>query len=397
MLLPLIALLAIAPTESPAAAAQPPTGEEAPAAQLEPAFLDFARAVEKGMNARDGDALDAHLDTEALFKKTIEGVKVRPDFAAGFKQGLQKGTVLGLGKKLVERFDDQSSFTLLRARTLKGVPRALFRTISGAGLNYLDLELSRDATGKVSVVDIYPYTAGEFFSETLRRSFLAAAAETNQGLVDRLMGKEQTYLKNLPRIQAMQQAFQAGKYEEVLRLYGELPASLKNDKTPLFFRLHAASRQSVQGDAYAQAIADYEKALPNDPSLDLVSIDGCLLRKDHAGALRAIDRVDRRARDPYLSVLRGNVMVDKGDSAEARRHYEAAITGEPSLLVAHWSLAGLALQEKQYRELGERLDAIEATGLVQLNDLESVAAYEGFVKSPEYKAWKKRRAAKKRP
>jgi hypothetical protein len=88
-------------------------------------------------------------------------------------------------------------------------------------------------------------------------------------------------------------------------------------------------------------------------------------------------------------------MLDKGHTGEARRHYAAAVAAEPTLLVAHWSLAGLAIQAKQYKELGERLDAIEATGLVELNDLAGVAEYAGFVKSPEYKAWKKRRAAKK--
>jgi tetratricopeptide (TPR) repeat protein len=394
MLLPLLALLAATPA-TPPAAAQAPAGEESREARIDPAYLAFAQALEKGINARDGDALDAHIDRDAIYKKCTDGVKVDPDFAAGFKSGFQKGSALDLGKQLIESFDEESSFTLLRARTVKGVPRALFRSLSARGLNYLDLELTKDAKGQVRVVDIYPYVSGEFISETLRRSYLAAAADTNQGLVDRLMGKEQTYIKNLPRLQAIQQAFQAGKHEEVLRLYGQLPASFKNEKMAMLLRLQAAAALSVEGEAYAQAIADYEKALPNDPSVELVSFDGYLLRKDHAGAIRTIDKLDRRVRDPYLSVLRGNVMLDKGDTAEARRHYVAAITAEPTLLVGHWSLIGLALQEKKYKEVGERLDGLEATGLVRLNDLETVPEYEGFVKSPEYKAWKKRRAAKK--
>ncbi|NMO14282.1 hypothetical protein HPC49_16995 [Pyxidicoccus fallax] len=395
MLLPLIALLATAPA-APAPAADPaPQGEEARGARLEPAYLDFAQAVEKGINARNGEALDAHIDREAIFKRSTAGVQVPPDFAAGFKKGLQQGATLGFGKQLVAAFDEESTFTLLRTRSVKGVPRALFRSVSTRGLNYLDLELARDASGQVRVVDIYPYVSGEFITETLRRAYLSAAADAKLNLVDRLMGKEQTYLKNLPRLQAMQQAFQAGKHEEVLRLHGELPAALKNEKVALLLRLQSAAAISIEGEAYAQAIADYEKALPNDPSVELVSFDGYLLRKDHAGAIRAMDKLDRRVRDPYLSVLRGNVMLDKGDTAEARRHYVAAITAEPTLLVGHWSLAGLALQEKQYKELGERLDAIEATGLVQLNDVATVPEYAGFVKSPEYKVWKKRRAAKK--
>lgn len=395
MILPLLTLLALT-AAAPAAPAAPPAppAEEARKAPVEPAYLEFAQAVEKGINARDGAALDAHIDIDAIGIRSTQGLKTQPGYAEAFQKGLRQSG-LGLGKQLVSTFNDESSFTLLRVRHLKGAPRALFRTISPQGLNYLDLELHKDGSGRVRVVDFYPYVSGEFISETLRRGYIAAAADASQGLVDRLMGKEQTYLKNLPKIQAMQSALQAGKHEEVLRIYGELPASFKVDKMPLLLRLHAAAGLSAEGPAYAQAIADFEKAQPNDPSLDLISFDGYLLRKDHAGAIRAMDRLDLRVRDPYLSVLRGNVMLDKGDTGEARRHYAAAVAAEPSLLVAHWSLAGLAIQTKQYKELGERLDAIEATGLVELNDLDGVAEYEGFVKSPEYKAWKKRRAAKK--
>ncbi|MFP2927738.1 tetratricopeptide repeat protein [Pyxidicoccus sp. 3LG] len=392
MLLPLLTLLAIT-SAAPAAPSSPPA-EEARTAPLEPAYLEFAQAVEKGINARNAAALDAHIDIDAIARRSTQGVQVPAEFAKAFTQGL-KQSGLGFGKQLVSTFDDESTFTLLRARSTKGIPRALFRSVTPQGLNYLDLELTRNAKGQVKVVDLYPYVTGELISETLRRSYIAAAADANQGLVDRLMGKEQTYLKNLPKVQAMRAALQAGKNEEVIRIYGQLPASFKVDKIALLLRLQAAAAMSVEGEPYAQAISDFEKALPNDPSLELVSFDGYLLRKDHAGAVRAMDRLDRRVRDPYLSVLRGNVMLDKGDTAEARRHYAAAVAAEPTLLVAHWSLAGLALQTKQYKELGERLDALEATGQVELNDLEGVAEYEGFVKSPEYKTWKKRRAAKK--
>jgi predicted Zn-dependent protease len=119
-----------------------------------------------------------------------------------------------------------------------------------------------------------------------------------------------------------------------------------------------------------------------------------MMRKDYATVMKMIDRLDQRVNDPYLQYLRGSVMLDKGDRKAAVGHFKAAIAGEPTLALAHWVLIGLSLQDKQYKDTARYLDAIERDTSVELSDLGGLEQYAGFVKSPEYKAWKKKRDAR---
>jgi hypothetical protein len=75
-------------------------------------------------------------------------------------------------------------------------------------------------------------------------------------------------------------------------------------------------------------------------------------------------------------------------------HFKAAIAGEPTLALAHWVLIGLSLQDKQFKDTARYLDGIERDAHLELGDLEPLKEYAGFVKSPEYKTWKKKRAAR---
>jgi hypothetical protein len=87
-------------------------------------------------------------------------------------------------------------------------------------------------------------------------------------------------------------------------------------------------------------------------------------------------------------------MLDKGDRKTALGHFKAALAAEPTLALVHWVLIGLSLQDKQYKDTVRYLDGIERDTRVELGDLEAVEEYAGFVKSREYKAWKKKRATR---
>jgi tetratricopeptide (TPR) repeat protein len=380
MLLPLLLVLATTPP--------PPTA----APEAEPVYRAFAEELERGITAREASALDNHIDLDRLFERTTQGITAPKKFADGFRRGLhEKG--LQFGKQIVGAMDDSSSFRLLKVRTVKGTPRALFRYASDAGLNYFDFDLARRPSGEVVVIDIYPYISGEYMSETMRRVYLASMAELDQGLLDKLMGKEQEFLKNMPKMQEMMRLVQEKKFPEALAAYGKLPPAIQKQKQILLMRRIAA--EQVGEAEYQQAITDIEQAFPGDPALDLVSIDGHIMRKDYAAALRSIDRLDKRVRDPYLQFLRGSVVLGGGDVPGAQKYFQAAIDEDVTLTDAWWALIGLSLQEKQYGETARLLTAIEREAGVELADLRGIEQYAGFVKSAEGKAWLKKRGAKK--
>jgi tetratricopeptide (TPR) repeat protein len=386
IMLPLLLVLLSA---QPATVAPAPT---APAPAMDAAYVAFTEELEDGINSGDGSALDAHVDLERLIERCTRNTSAPSNFAEGFAKGMRRSGV-NMGKQLVEARDEESDFHLLRLRMDGGTPHALYRVLSKAGINYLDFELSKNAKGQVVIVDIYPHISGELFSETLRRMYLMAAAEAGYNLMDKLMGKDQDFLKNFSKLQAMQRFTQEHKPAEVVKTFNELPPSLRQNKIFLLLRLTAAS--NLEEAEYQKAIAEFEKAFPNDASLALISIDGHMLRKDYAGVMKSIDRLDQRVKDPYLNYLRGSVMLEKEEGKEAHRFFQVAIDAEPTLVPPYWVLIGLSLQDKKYKDTALYLTAIERDAGVELSDLTQLEQYAGFVKSPEYKAWNKQRAARR--
>ncbi|HEX5754239.1 MAG TPA: hypothetical protein VFZ09_49105 [Archangium sp.] len=369
-----------------------PTAAPTPAPAMDPAYVAYTTELEQGIHAGDGSILDARVDVDRLLERATRGTSTPKAFHDGFSKGVRRSG-LQLGKQLVATREDDSSFRLLRLRMEGGAPHALYRVMtSQSGVNYLDLELARNAEGQVVIVDFYPYITGEPFSETLRRMYLQAAKEAGYNLVDKLMGKEQDFLKNAPKLQEMQRQVQEKQYAEVVKTFDALPESLRKNKPFLLLRLSAAAQ--LDEAQYQKSIQDFEQAYPNDPSLDLISIDGHMMRKDYATVMKMIDRLDQRVKDPYLQYLRGSVMLDKGDRKAALGHFKAAIAGEPTLTLAHWVLIGLSLQDKQFKDTARYLDGIERDTSVEIGDLTALEEYAGFVKSPEYKAWKKKRASR---
>ncbi|WP_224249745.1 tetratricopeptide repeat protein [Hyalangium gracile] len=381
MLLPLLLVLAAAPA-APAAASS----------ELEPAYLAFAQQMEQGITDGQGQVIDSNVDMDQLFARISKGIPAPKEFADSFKEGMRRQG-MQFGKQIVALRGENAAFRLLNARTEGGVPRALYRSSSDAGLNYLDFELARNAKGEVIIVDIYTFISGENFSETARRMYIAALADAQKGILDKLMGKEQEFLKELPKMQKMQQLFLEKKYPEVLDTFAKMGASMRQHKPVLLIRMSAAEK--VSEAEYQKSIAEFEKAYPGDPSLDLVSIDGHLLRKDYPAVLKTIDRLNRRVKDPYLPFLSASVLLDKGDTAEAKKYFEEAIRTDVHYNDAWFALIGLSLQEKAYADTASLLTRFEKDGGAELSDLTGIKEYEGFVKSPEGKAWLKKRKQKK--
>jgi tetratricopeptide (TPR) repeat protein len=378
-------LLLVLAAQTPAA----PATATGPA--IDPVYVAYTTELERGISSGDASVLDSRIDVEQLIARSTRGIPAPKGFADAFGQGVRRSGV-PLGKQLVAGWDDESDFHLLRMRLDGTTPHALFRVISKAGINYLDLELARDAKGAVVVSDVYPYISGELISDTLRRTYLQAANESGLNVVDKLMGKEQEFIKNLPKLQDMQRFAQQEKFAEVVKTFNELPPSLRQNKSFLLIRLNASSH--LEESEYLKAIADFEKAFPNDPSLDLISIDGQMMRKDYAAVMKTIEQLDARVKDPYLHYLRGSVMLEKGDGKEARRYFQSAIDAESRLVMPYWVMISLSLTDKKYKDTARYLTGIERDAGVKLGDLKRLEQYQGFVKSKEYKAWNKERQAR---
>jgi len=96
--------------------------------------------------------------------------------------------------------------------------------------------------------------------------------------------------------------------------------------------------------------------------------------------------------DPYLDVFRGNIAALAGRRDDARRFYRTAEnSGDRTIaLKAFYAHLDFSASAGEYAEVVRLLRALEHDhGVVIPPDkLAGVSVYSGFVKSPEFEAWR---------
>ena len=130
-------------------------------------------------------------------------------------------------------------------------------------MNYHEFVLARRSDGKVRAVDIYIFLSGELISQTMRRMYIPVAAQVSSGLMKRLVGTEQAFMKNFPRFEQMTAEVRSGRPAEALKIFSSSP-ELHQDKNVLLIRLQAA--QEVNEAEYSRAIEDFRPPIPTTPA-----------------------------------------------------------------------------------------------------------------------------------
>jgi tetratricopeptide (TPR) repeat protein len=356
--------------------AELPTDEECISFGQELAhFLDNQQAhavVELLDEARFGDAATEGLDLE---KKHREAFKV--------------GLLRGLKRSLATQLNQFADARFLRLQKSGAHRRVLVRcrTADGA-LNYHAFYISKAANGSFRWIDTYVYLSGERLTETIRRAAIPLVAQNNRNFIQKLSRKDADYFREYQKFQQASQLLAEEEYAEALELLESLPKEILNEKYVLALRVRAS--QPLDDAKYLNVIEVWEKAHPDDPSLDLVSIDGYVLRKDFAGAARTLERLEKRiGGDPYLLTLRGNMLVQSGQHDEAQSLGEKALEAEPDLNDAYDLLLNVSLAKKDYRRTAELLGRLEK--LMPRADIPSILksepAYAEFRESKEYRDW----------
>jgi putative PEP-CTERM system TPR-repeat lipoprotein len=95
-----------------------------------------------------------------------------------------------------------------------------------------------------------------------------------------------------------------------------------------------------------------------NPRADLALVSAKLRQNDLAGALKAIDSLERKLPDQALPLqLRGRVLALKGDVPGATKNFEAALAKEPAYFASVASLAALDLAARKPDDARKRFEA----------------------------------------
>jgi tetratricopeptide (TPR) repeat protein len=189
----------------------------------------------------------------------------------------------------------------------------------------------------------------------------------------------------------MTDAAQAGKFKKALKLYKELPESMRSDRTIMITRLTAA--QQVGETEYQAALDDWETLFPGDPSLDLLMIDSLYAKGRLDDLIQVLSRLsDRLGGDAWSDYLAGSVRLQQEKIAEARQAADKCIEAEPGLKEGRFLLLAVSLKQKDHALTAKTLTVLADEFGVPVGDLSAEPGYEDFVTSKEYEAWKASRS-----
>jgi tetratricopeptide (TPR) repeat protein len=368
---------------------------------------DYAEAVVKAVEAGYQVGLNALVDWDSVFRAATTGWNIPDNLHEEVIRGLREGVEgeLGLTGRIITNSKQGGRFSFLGARRRHDRQVILFRMIrpvGQGGVAYFEFDPNRDNGGRIRAADVFVYATGEFLSESFRRGLLPWIADRSRTIGDKLIAGEQDYIRDYPRLRHANELLNQGKACEALATYKSLRPETCKQKQVLLARLVAA--QACDDREYAAVVADIQKYYPDDPCVELASVDAFMLRGELPGAMKAIDRLDKSiGGDPYLDSMRAGIREAQGDLEGAQRYARRAIEREPSLLQGYLALLGCSLKLEKYDETVTHLKEIDQKFHVPFKDLGQIPKYAGFVQSPQYAEWldyleaKKKAAAKDAP
>lgn len=362
-------------TPAPAAVSvgPPVTAEEAD---------DFADDLELAVG--DPPQLVKLMRLQELFDRSVTGIGLSAAQTAQAKAGAGR-SVVKLAEELSAQFGTAGRYERLRVRTRDGRPSVVFRAITPDGaVNYHEYPLVRYPDG-VGPSDLYVYATAEPVSAVLRRLMTRIAAELDRGLLDRLTGAERLYVDNLPRIEAMTTYRRAGRPAQVVAEFNALPAALQADKSLLVGAMSAAGQ--VDEPTYLRLMERFRAAHPGDPALDLMGIDYHYLRKEYPPALAALGRLDEAVGgDPYLDLIRANLLAEGGRPADARAAAERLAAWRPQEMWGYQAGMSAAVVAKDHPATLDWFKRGAAAGAMEpdLGAIRTDDAFAAFRRSPQF-------------
>jgi tetratricopeptide (TPR) repeat protein len=178
------------------------------------------------------------------------------------------------------------------------------------------------------------------------------------------------------------------RYAEAKSELDSLSPALKKQKSIMLLQVQAAMH--LDEATYEASITAFEKSFPDSPALDLVSIDGFVMREQWDDAMAAVERLDKRVGgDTYLMFLRANLFAAAKKYDKAKESAEKALADEPTLVDAMWTLLTVALETESFAEAAALLKRLETEFEVEMDPgvMAVEPLYAEFLQSDEYKTW----------
>ncbi len=351
----------------------------------------FGKRLAEYLDTGKQEAVFDEMDQIGYIARSLEGFEITPVKRQEFEQAYLKKLI----GKLTEEFREFNHARYLRTQVETGEKRVLIRlTAKNHATSYVSFRVIKTPDKHVRWIDLFGYANGESICDASRRYLFTLT----QGRLSKPRNlAEAAVFSNgqhfMQRLTAAEKLFNKGQFETALKSISQLPDELRNARFVFAIRLRAA--QSISDEEQLKTIEAWEEAYPGDPSLNLISLDAHIIRKNYPEAVRCIDAlaIQLKGTDGRLCYLKAYILdKDKMPSA-ARAAAEEGIATEPDMTDNYTALLKFALDERDFAA------AVRVLMLVEKNMpdtdpkrlIPEFEAPEEFFKSSEFTSWFKKR------
>ncbi len=332
----------------------------------------FASTLSSALNTCDKAALHKLIDLNSMMQRAVRQSKARDQQQRELLIRMHENTG-DFRTQFCRSGTYSDGMHFLRVRIRAGKQALLFRSVTEESFNYIEFYAGKSKDGSTKVDDIYIYLNGQTMDETLAQR------------IDVLLGDD-TVVAAFVKVSAELKSDPAAAFRSI----EAMPSEAHDSKPVQLLKIQASA--SIDDATYVATIAEYERLFPGDPSLNLVSIDGYIVRKNFAEALRVVERLDESlGGDEYLDELRIQLLLDEGkDLGRATELAEKAVTAQPESEDAHYILLGVHVANRNFagavaimRLMGERFELVFESEGLDPGDPD----YSALKASPEWEAY----------
>ena len=367
-------------------------GEAAPTVTFVAASQSQTEALIKSIEAaiahQDAAAFSALIDEEQIISRILQGLNISEESRNGFAESMRsRDGMSSVSSEIMNAVQTGGDYHFVRIQQKGNEFHPLFRLTlpNSGGLNYHELIVSQDANGQPRIAEIEVFLSGEPVTQSLRRLVLPAFVAENTTIRESLKGTEAEYIANISTFERINELMSSQKFEQAMRHYTTLPATLQSDKASLMVKLSIA--QQVSDEAYLNVIRELDTKFPDEPSRDLRARDMHSIQGKHEDAVKAIDRLIASIQDPYLSLLKVDSLIALNRMDEAQKAAAESKAASPDRIDAYWVEIGMLLKLKDHAATAKSLDEVADKFGIKFFDLKTVPEYAEFVASQQGKEW----------
>ena len=283
----------------------------------------YADTLAQTLRVDDTTFLNSIFDEDRFLEKILiqkddENIKF---YNKSYSKRLKKE--LNIGKMIVEAIDTGHYDFVNHYTSVDGDIHMIFRLLGmDAAFNYHDYQLEWVEVDSVyRVTDVFFYGNGEKLSETLQmvyKNLLRGALDVKVG--NSRINKTALETNKFVKIKSL---LANQKYEEAKELYYSIPKELRKHRIYKYWRIEILSH--FENQEYIDAINDYNKSYPNDPSFFFLAYNKALIEEDWDAALKYINKIDISVGlDSFLDYYRGVIFFNKEDYVKAQEKFESA-------------------------------------------------------------------------